>query len=483
MTDEREYFSSRWGLLFTTLGMVIGAGNIWRFPRIAAQNGGGAFLLAWVAALFLWSIPILIIEFGIGRHTRLGVIGAFGKLLQGRLTWMGLFISFCTAAIMFYYSVVAGWCIRYAIASFSLRALAGDPAGYWMQFTSGPLPVLFHLLAMVLAGAVVYRGVNRGIERVNRIMIPLLFILLVSLAVRALFLPGAERGLHFLFHPQWGDLLHSRIWLEALSQSAWSAGPGWGLLLTYAVYSRRRDDATLNSIFLGFGNNVASILAGIAVLCTLFALVPGDQAMEAIGQGNIGLTFIWLPQLFVNIPAGAIFMFVFFLAMTLAAISSLISMIEMVVRIIMDAGFSRRRALVIVVAAGFGLGIPSSLSLGFFANQDWVWGLGLIVSGFFMAVAVNFFGVRKFRNEIINVPDRELTLGRWFDILVRWIIPIEFIGLLGWWFYQSITVYQPGDWWNPLRSYSLGSTVIQWGAVIILGLLLSRKLYTTFCRD
>ena len=100
MTAEREYFTSRWGLLFSTLGMVIGAGNIWRFPRIVAQNGGGAFLLAWMAALFLWSIPILIIEFGVGRHTRLGVIGAFGRFLGGRFTWMGLFVSFCSGFVL-----------------------------------------------------------------------------------------------------------------------------------------------------------------------------------------------------------------------------------------------------------------------------------------------------------------------------------------------------------------------------------------------
>jgi NSS family neurotransmitter:Na+ symporter len=154
----------------------------------------------------------------------------------------------------------------------------------------------------------------------------------------------------------------------------------------------------------------------------------------------------------------------------------------MVVRILIDGGLSRRRALAIVIVSGFTLGLPSALSLDFFANQDWVWGLGLIVSGFFMTVAVNIFGVKKFRDEIVNLPGRELSLGRWFDVLVRWVIPLEFAGLLGWWLYQSIAVFQPEDWWDPFKSYSLGTTIAQWGLVIVVGIILSRRLYRAFCR-
>jgi len=440
----REYFSTRWDLVAAALGMAIGAGNIWRFPRVAAYNGGGAFLVAWMTALFIWSIPILIIEFSLGRSARRGVIGAFASLPGRRLTWMGFFVAACTTAIMFYYSVVTGWCMRYILAPLQIERITSDSDGFWRDFTSSFLPVAFHLLAFGITGAIVYRGIVRGIQRANRVLIPSLFFLLILAAARVLFLPGAFRGLEFLFHPRWGDLLQSRIWLEALSQSAWSAGPGWGLFLTYAVYSRREEDPTAVSVMTGLGNNFASILAGITVLGTLFAFLPEPEALQAARSGNSGLAFIWLPRLFANMPAGKGFMFLFFSAMTFAALSSLISMVEMVVRILVDFGLTRERSVLCVALVGFLSGLPSALNMNFFNNQDWVWGLGLILSGFFLAVAANAAGVKRFRREFVSLPGRKPAVGGWFDFTVRFLIPVEFAGLILWWYLPRPVDRGPG---------------------------------------
>ncbi|MFQ5754056.1 MAG: sodium-dependent transporter, partial [bacterium] len=389
-----EFFSSRWALILAALGMAIGTGNIWRFPRIAAKNGGGAFIIAWIIFLFLWSIPLLISEFAIGKKTRYGTIGAFAKLLGKKYTWMGGFIGFCTMAIMFYYSVVTGWCLKYFIAALGGSLVNVEGMAYWNQFsTSFYEPILYHFISMGVGAFIIYRGVVKGIERATKILIPSLLLLLIVATIRALTLPGALDGLNFLFHPQWRALANYKVWLEALSQSAWSTGAGWGLILTYAVYLKQNEDIVLNSFITGLGNNSASIFAGLAIFPAVFALAPllglvAQDVVKITGPGNTGMTFIWIPQLFNQMKFGAFFTAVFFLALSFAALSSLIAMIELATRICMDAGMPRKRAIVVVASTAFVLGIPSAVNMSFFENQDWAWGIGLMLSGFFIAFAV-----------------------------------------------------------------------------------------------
>jgi len=201
-----------------------------------------------------------------------------------------------------------------------------------------------------------------------------LFVLLIIAAVRALTLPGATEGLNYLFSVDFGKLTDYKIWLEGLSQSAWSTGAGWGLLMTYAVYMNKKEDIVLNSFIAGFGNNAASLLAALAVIPTVFALSESAAvAMDSLGAGNTGLTFIVIPQLFEKMPGGAFFESLFFLALSLAAFSSLLAMIELSTRIFMDMGMDRKKAITVIGIGGFLLGIPSAISLGFFNNQFQYW--------------------------------------------------------------------------------------------------------------
>ena len=476
-----ELFSSRWGLLLAAIGMAVGTGNIWRFPRIAAQNGGGAFLIPWFVFLLLWSIPLLLIESAMGRHARKGTVGAFGHIMGRNYAWMGCFVGFCSMAIMFYYSVVAGWCVKYLLGAMNGNLATTGGRDYWESFqASGWEPVFFHLVAIAGAGAIVYRGVVGGIERANKLLIPLLFAILMLGTVRAVTLPGAAAGLDFLFNPDLSQLLDYRIWLEGLTQSAWSTGAGYGLLLTYSIYTRKRDDIVMNSMTIGFGNNSASLLAGIMVIAAVFALVPPEQAgqieeiLTTAGPGNTALSFYWVPELFRQMPGGPVFLVLFFVALVAAAISSLIAMIEMSTRIFIDAGLPRSKALFFVCGGGFLLGIPSALSLDFFNNQDSVWGVGLMVSGFFFAVAVRKFGTARFRRELIETADNDLPVGRWFDFAVNWLIPIEFAVMIVWWMSQAT---QGGeDWWNPIAVFTLGTCLFQWGLAIGLFKLLNGRI-------
>lgn len=430
MTERIEQFSSRWGMFLAMLGMAVGTGNIWRFPRVAADNGGGSFLVAWVVFLLLWSVPLIVVEFAMGKKTRLGAIGSFAQMMGKKYAWMGAWVAWTAIAIMFYYAVVAGWTIRYTLAALFGELRGAEPGALWESFAFTPSAVLFQAIAFGLGVWVVARGV-RGIEAATKILIPSLFVLVVVLAIRAVTLPGAERGLNFLFTPSWEGLSNPRVWLEALTQNAWDTGAGWGLILTYAIYLRHREDTSLNAFMLGFGNNTVSLLAGIMVLCTVFSIMP-DAASQIVGAGNEGLTFIWVPQLFARMPGGSFFMVLFFLALFFAAWSSLIAMIELSTRILRDGGVERRTALAIVAAVGFLAGVPSALNRDIFNNQDFVWGVALMVSGLFFALAVLRYGVRRFRETLVNTEYSDVRIGRWWEWAIR-IVVVLALTLVVWW--------------------------------------------------
>jgi NSS family neurotransmitter:Na+ symporter len=290
-----------------------------------------------------------------------------------------------------------------------------------------------------------------------------LVILVVVLAIRALTLPGASAGLAFLFTPDWSRLATPDIWLQALTQNAWDTGAGWGLVLCYSIYMRSREDTALNAFVIGFGNNAVSLLAGIMVLCTVFSAMPG-AADEIVGAGNTGLTFIWVPQLFATIPFGRFFLSLFFLALVFAAWTSLIAMIELASRVLTDLGIERRRAIGIVGIAGVLLGIPSALSSGFFGNQDFVWGVGLMLSGFFFAVAVLRYGVTEWRATFINTGHSDIHIGAWWDWAIRF-VAVQAVVLIFWWLWQ-VRGADPAANWNPLAVENIGTVVVQWGVVL-----------------
>jgi len=477
---EKQRFSSRWGTMLVMLGMAVGTGNIWRFPRVAATNGGGSFLVAWAVFLLLWSVPLILVEFAMGRETRLGPVGAFVRLLGRGSAWMGAWVAFTATAIMFYYSVVMGWTIRYLWGSISHGIPMTSPeaaTAFWEGYAGSGAAVLTHGIAMALGVVVVAFGV-RGIERAARILIPTLFVLVIVLAVRAVTLPGAERGLAFLFTPHWGDLLRARVWLEALTQNAWDTGAGWGLITAYAVYLRNREDTTLNGFVLGFGNNSVSLLAGIMVLCTAFAIMP-EAADTIVGAGNEGLTFIWVPQLFARMPAGNLFMVLFFLALVFAAWSSLISMIELAARVLIDFGMRRARAIQIVGVGGFLLGVPSALSMSFFRNQDWVWSVGLMLSGLFFSVAVLRHGVDRFRSRFVNREGRDLEIGRWWNVVIAF-VAVEAVVLIFWWLGQAIDTADLPASLTPLSSSNVGTVLVQGGVVLVILIAFNRRLSAPF---
>jgi NSS family neurotransmitter:Na+ symporter len=455
--------------MLAMLGMAVGTGNIWRFPRIAASNGGGSFLVAWVVFLLLWSVPLILLEFAMGKATRRSTVGSFRHFLGDRFAWMGGWVAWSAAGIGFYYAVVMGWTLRYFFYAVTGRLRGVDSRQDWESFSYSPSALIFHFVAVALAVFVVMGGV-RGIERAARLLMPTLIVLVIVLAIRAVTLPGASAGLEFLFSPNWSELGNYRVWLEALTQNAWDTGAGWGLVLTYAIYTRTKDDTNLNAVTLAFGNNSMSLLAGIMVLCTVFSFTPAAEAAESLrGQTNEGLTFIWIPQLFAQMPGGAVFMTIFFLALVFAAWTSLVSLFEVVTRILVEMGFTDRRKIVLALGLVVWLaGVPSALSQAVFANQDFVWSVALMLCGLFFAVAVLRYGVTRFREQFINTEHQDLRIGAWWDWAIRLVV-VEAAVLVVWWLWQVRNS-------PPLARDGIGNLMLQWGAVLCVLLLLNRWL-------
>ncbi|MEL6252203.1 MAG: sodium-dependent transporter [Bacteroidota bacterium] len=503
MKNNTPVFSSRWSMMLAMLGMAVGTGNIWRFPRIAAKNGGGEFLIAWIVFLFLWSIPLILLEFGMGRKTRSGPIKSFVNLMGPKFAWMGAFVVFVASAIMFYYSVVAGWTVRYTVASLVGEIPGAVPGTFWTEFISSFVPVLTHALMIGLAIFVVAKGV-KGIEKVTNILMPTLIGIILLLTIRALFLPGASEGLSYLFSVDWAELGNPTIWIEALTQNAWDTGAGWGLVLCYAIYLREKEDTALNAFILPTTNNILSLLAGIMIFSTVFSIMPGlveqsqtnPELLQGLGSlkteiengadyspellkntifsaGNEGITFIWMPQLFKMMGFGQIFMFLFFLALAFAAFSSLVSLVEVATRAFVDMGMERKKVIRWIGLVGFLMGVPSALSMDFFANQDWVWAVALMVAGLFFTLSIRKYGIRKFREEQINHPDSQIKVGRWWDIVIGYIAPLEMILLMAWFFYGNISA-NPDSWYHIFSTDNTGTVLFQFALVIGVLLLLNK---------
>lgn len=475
--SNKDIFLSRWGFLAAAIGMAIGTGNIWRFPRMAAQYGGGAFILTYTLALFLWSAPLLMSEMAIGRKTRRGPIGAFRDFLGRRCTWMGAWMAAVCLLITFYYSVVTGYCLKYFVLALQGAFKEGvDTTALWNNFLSTPFEtVLYHALAIGLCGLVIYKGIQSGVERISKLMVPALFVFLIVAAARAVTLPGAGEGLRYLFVPDWSKLGQPATWLQAFTQSAWSTGAAWGLLLTYAIYTKKKEDISQNCLLVGFGDQSVALLAGMAIIPTIFALSPSlELANAAMASGNTGLTFISLAQLFPKMPGGVIIAPIFFLAMVFAAFTSLIAMVEVGVRSFMDAGWGRKKSTVVIVIGCFLLGLPSAIIPSFLDNQDWVWGVALLLSGFFVILAVWKYGADRVRTELIN-PSADIKMGRWWSFIIKFISPVVFLVLTGWWFYRGI-VDNPKNWWKPFSTFTTMTVLFQWAILIIVLLTANRLL-------
>ncbi len=518
---QSDEFSSRWGLIFATIGAAIGTGNIWRFPRMVGANGGGTFLIPWLFFLFVWSIPLVIAEFALGKRSRTGTVGTFRIFGGKKLAWMGMWTAWISTAIGFYYAVVAGWCMNYFQLGFRGKLTEGiDTVEVWNNFLmSTELVILFQVLVIVITLTAIWGGAKM-IEKANTFMMISLFVLLFLALFLALWMDasdGSMDGAMFMFSVDFEILMQPETWINGLSQSAWSCSAGMGMAITYAVYMKKDEDTTLNAFTMGLANNSISIIAGLTVLSAIFAVQ--DDPLATVTGGSSAITFLALPEVFAQAPGGSItqwiMMWAFFLALTFAALTSMISTVELCVRNFVDHGFERNKAVGITGGALLVFGLPSTflwIRLSddgvrfpeFLEVQDHIWGYGLMFSGLFIAYIIWKFGykiwrekvdagqagaglmgyirhgVPAFRDEFINTGDNDVWIGRWWDFLMFIAFPVLFTVLIV--SYFSDMIANTPDVWNPTNPHGLTIILLFWGVVagIFIGfnhVLVARPLY------
>lgn len=358
---QREHFGSRLGFVLAAAGSAVGLGNIWKFPYMTGQNGGGIFLIIYLALAFSVGLSVMLAEFAIGRAAERNPVGAFAKLRGGAWPVVGALGVVAGFIILSFYGVVAGWTLAYVVKIASGLLVDDDPqrlAAAFETFVGSPIqPIVYQIVFMTLTIVVVIGGVAHGIERSCKVLMPGLFLLLLVLVVRALTLPGALAGIEYYLKPDFSNLSGGTI-NAALSQAFFSLSLGMGAMLTYGSYLSKQSNLPGSTLWVTSIDASVALLAGLLIMPAVFAFGFDPSA-------GPGLTFITLPAVFAHMPLGAVFAVFFFVLLVIAALTSAVSLLEVVVAYFVDEwGFSRTTATIVFGAAITLLGIPASLSFG-----------------------------------------------------------------------------------------------------------------------
>lgn len=396
---SRAQWGTRFGFLMAMLGAMVGAGNIWRFPYVTGQNGGGAFIIAYFVLLLVLAIPGLIAEVGFGRYAGKGVIGAFRKIAKTRgMVGLGVVVLVVNVALMSYYSPVVGWTLYYGVHSLLLTFTSAGFAAeaFWESFrASALLSIGTHTAVMGLVAAILYLGIRRGVERLVIYAVPGLVLALLAIMVRALTLPGAAEGLAFTFGIDWSKLGVGQTWITALGQVLFSTGLGWGIALTVGSYLPDYDDIPIGGgVFTVLGNSSVGILAAFAIFPIVFAF-DLDPASGA------SLTFVSLPQVFPQMTGGALWAILFFLGFFLAAFTSAILITEVSVTTLSEeTAFTRKQTVLGVCSGIWLLGLPSAYWPNVLNFLDFVFGnFGLPLATLAIIGAIGWLmGPNRFRD-------------------------------------------------------------------------------------
>jgi NSS family neurotransmitter:Na+ symporter len=361
-TTPRSQWKTRRGFVLAALGAAIGIGNIWRFSYVMGENGGGAFLVVYLGAVLVVGVPMLLGELALGRAARREAASAFAHLGRGR-AWRkaGVLAVAASFAILTYYAVISGWAVKYFVdfASWTHPGEPGSALAHFRDFTAGAWqPLAWHAVAMAVTLAIVAGGVERGIERACNWLMPALAIILVALAVHSLTLRDAWTGLAYLFAPDWQAFARPQIYLAALGQAFFSLGLAMGVLVTYGSYIPADARLPAAALTIALGDTLFAVVAAVVIFPAVFSFGFNPE------QGP-GLAFVVLPEVFWRMTAGQAVGIAFFGLLVLAAVTSLVALVEICVAYLNEAwGMGRNRAIALVGASAFLLGIPSALSLG-----------------------------------------------------------------------------------------------------------------------
>ncbi|GGG55018.1 sodium-dependent transporter [Kocuria dechangensis] len=482
----REAFSSRTVFILAAIGSAVGLGNIWRFPYIAYENGGGAFLIPYLVALLTAGLPLLMLEYGIGHRFRASAPLAFRRL-HPKTEWIGWWQMGISFVIAVYYAVILGYAMLYTTFSFS-KAWGDDPGTFFLsdvlktseEVTVGlefvPSVLLATSIAWLALLVVLLLGVQNGIGKVNLVLIPLLVLMFLVIVVIALTLPGATDGLNAFFTPNWTALTDSSVWVAAYGQIFFSLSVGFGIMITYSSYLKPKTDLASSGLVVGFGNSSFEILAGIGVFAALgFMAGVAGVGVDEVATSGIGLAFIAFPTIISEAPFGTLIGVLFFATLTFAGFTSLVSIVEVVVAAAQDKLGLRRRTAVL------GVVVPMALiSLALFTTttglnlldvtDNFVNQFGIVAAALVsvMLLTAGFSALPTLRDHLNSVSS--FTLGRTWMVMVGGVTPI----VLGYILINTLTTtlaegYGGMPTWF-VNTFGWGTAI----GLVIIALLLSR---------
>ena len=437
---QREYWGSRAGFILAAVGSAIGLGNIWRFPYVAYENGGGAFLLPYFFALATAGIPIVLLEYGIG-HSQKGSAPWSLRRLRERWEWLGWFQAFICFAIVVYYAVIIAWALYFVFASFDL-SWGSDADAYLFQTvlgaSSGPGDLggfQFNLLAAFLAvwlgiWLILSRGVQKGIERASLFMMPILILLMVVIVIRGLTLPGAMDGLNLLLTPDFSALTNPSTWVAAYGQVFFSLSLAMGVMVTYSSYLPEKAELNNSGLIMALSNASFEFFAALGVFSILgFMALQASLPVEEVVTGGVGLAFVAFPTALSEMGSGvgAFVGVLFFSVLVMAGLTSAISMVEVVTAALNEKlGLARRVAVnwIVLLAAALGLVFVTGAGVHILDIVDhYVNSLALVGAGLVEVILLAwFYGPEKIRAH--NNRYAEIRLGQWWDLCLIIVTPL-----------------------------------------------------------
>jgi neurotransmitter:Na+ symporter, NSS family len=448
--DNRPQWGTRAGFILAAVGSAVGLGNIWRFPAVAYENGGGAFFIPYLFALLTAGIPILVMEFTMG-HKYKGSAPLTYARMNKKAEWLGWWQVAIAFVISTYYAVIIAWAMSYSVFALNLKwgdDTSGFLFGEYLNLAEAPgqfggvVPGVFIplVLVWVIALGILFKGVKKGIEVANRIFIPALLVLFFIIVVRALTLDGAMDGLNAFFKPNWESIMSGKVWVAAYGQIFFSLSIAFAIMITYSSYLPKKTDITNNAFITGFGNSAFELLAGIGVFSILgFMAAQQNVAVSEVVSAGVGLAFVVFPQIINELPAfNQFFGFLFFGSLVLAGLSSLISIVETFVAGIQDKfKVSRTKA----VAIGGGLSALISIlfatkgGLYFLDAADYfINNFGVALAGLVQVVVVTWFlkEVDSLKEHANSMSD--IILGAWWKVCLGFVTPI----VLGYMMFDNI---------------------------------------------
>jgi len=475
--ENRGQWGSRIGFILAAIGSAIGLGNIWRFPYMAASNGGGAFLIPYFVALLTAGIPLMILEFGLGHKLRTSAPGAFAKLNK-KWEWIGWWQCAVAFTISVYYVAIIAWAMMYVVYSFNL-AWGNDTVGFFCNFIGlsdspfqlgglqwkvfVPLVLVWLINYSILAG-----GIKGGIEKANKIFMPLLFVLILIITLRGITLPGAVDGLNYLFTPDFSKIMSGRVWVAAYGQIFFTLSIAFAIMIAYSSYLPKKSDIVNNGFITALGNCGFSLLAGIGVFSILgYMAQTQGVGVEEVAKAGVGLAFFVFPQAINTLPGmNGLFGVLFFGCLVFAGLSSSMSIIEAFTSGLIDKfALPRKKALNWACGVGFIISVIFATGAGLYILDivdHFINNYGVALAGLVEAVVLGWFFNLEIIRKHIN-PISDFQVGNWWNICIKYVTPI-LLGIM-----TLLNIYE--DFAHPYEGYPANALIVEGVLVAVLAVI------------